>query len=94
MTAKAGEEGKTTYISNNSFMLEPIALLYTSVPTQVRSRFKEQISRFQGFAQSTAALSSQLSPSSPRYCLDQYTMSLSPMTDHIEIVNNKEDLHE
>lgn len=57
-----------TYRSNIVLMFVPMVLLYTSLPVQVRSRFKEQISRLKGLAQIMAALNSLASPSSPRYC--------------------------
>lgn len=48
-----------TYASNSLFMLDPIVLLYTSLPIQELCKWTELTSKFQGLAHSTAAFNWQ-----------------------------------
>jgi hypothetical protein len=48
-----------TYASKSLFMLEPIVLLYTSLPSQELCKWTELTSKFQGLAHSTAAFNWQ-----------------------------------
>ena len=53
--------------SSNPLILVPIVFEYTSSPSHVDCSLTLLTSRFHGFEHTTAALSSQFSPSSPRY---------------------------
>ncbi len=58
---------KNLYSSNKAFKFDAIVLEYTSSPNHDRCSTVEATSRFQGLEHTTAALSRQSEPSSPRY---------------------------